>query len=80
MSGLTPEHVLADIFEEELFPDPEALAEAVVQRLRDAGFETVPADAEAALAETRRLIARDEFAADILIGMIKGIVRRGGVA
>ena len=43
MIELTPQHVLADLFDSDDFPvpipDPEAAAEIVVQRLIDAGFE-----------------------------------------
>jgi hypothetical protein len=42
-SELTPQHVLADLFDSDDFPvpipDPEAAAEIVIQRLTDAGFE-----------------------------------------
>jgi hypothetical protein len=38
-SELTPRHALTDLFEEELH-----LASVVIQRLRDAGFEIVPAE------------------------------------
>jgi hypothetical protein len=43
MSGLTPQHVLADLFGSADFPaevlDPERAAELVLRRLLDAGFE-----------------------------------------
>jgi hypothetical protein len=42
MRELTPQHVLADLFDTDfpvLIPDPEAAAEIVIQRLSDAGFE-----------------------------------------
>jgi hypothetical protein len=46
MSELTPQHVLADLFNSDDFPvpisDPEAAAEIVIQRLIDAGFEIKP--------------------------------------
>ena len=35
---LDPREILADIFEEELFPDPDALAVRVIDRLLDGGF------------------------------------------
>jgi hypothetical protein len=42
-SELTPQHVVADLFDSDDFPvpisDPEAAAEIVIQRLIDAGFE-----------------------------------------
>jgi hypothetical protein len=42
-SELTPQHVLADVFDSDDFPvpipDPAAAAEIAVQRLIDAGFE-----------------------------------------
>jgi hypothetical protein len=42
MSELTPQYVLADLFDSEDFPgevpNPEEAAEIVVQRLVDAGF------------------------------------------
>ena len=44
MSKLTPQHVLTDLFEELLVPNPEELAAIVIERLRDSGFEIVPAD------------------------------------
>ena len=48
MSELTPKHVLVDLFggadfDHEIL-DPEAAARIVIERLRDAGFEIVPAD------------------------------------
>ena len=47
MSELTPQLVLTDLFGSADYPaeilDPEAAAEIVIQRLRDAGFEIVPA-------------------------------------
>jgi hypothetical protein len=43
MSELTPQHVLADLFDSDDFPvpipDPEAAGEIVIQRLLDAGFD-----------------------------------------
>jgi hypothetical protein len=39
---LTPKDVLADLFGEELHPDPEHFASVVIQRLKDAGFAIVP--------------------------------------
>jgi hypothetical protein len=50
MTELTPQHVLADLFDgvdppdgiDLRIPNPEAAAEAVVQRLNDAGFEIRP--------------------------------------
>jgi hypothetical protein len=44
LSGLTPKDVLTDLFEEELLPNPEAMAEIVIQRLIDASFVIVPAE------------------------------------
>jgi hypothetical protein len=42
---LDPKDVLADLFGEELpLDDPERVAEIVIQRLRDAGFEIKPID------------------------------------
>jgi hypothetical protein len=42
-SELTPQHVLADLFDSDDFPaaipDPEVAAEILIQRLIDAGFE-----------------------------------------
>jgi hypothetical protein len=47
MSELTPQHVLVDLFGSGDFPaeiiDPEHAAEIVIQRLRDTGFEIIPA-------------------------------------
>jgi hypothetical protein len=43
MSELTPQHVLVDLFEELLVPNPEEMTAIVIQRLLDAGFEIVPA-------------------------------------
>ena len=48
MSELTPKHVLVDLFggadfDHEIL-DPERAADIVIERLRDAGFEIVPAD------------------------------------
>ena len=48
MSELTPKHVLEDLFggadfDHEIL-DPQAAADLVIERLRDAGFEIVPAD------------------------------------
>jgi hypothetical protein len=47
MSELTPQHVLTDLFGSADFPaeilDPAQAAEIVIQRLRDAGFEIIPA-------------------------------------
>ncbi len=48
MSELTPKHVLVDLFggadfDHEIL-DPERAADIVIDRLRDAGFEIVPAD------------------------------------
>jgi hypothetical protein len=43
MSELTPQYVLADLFDSDDFPgaipNPEEAAEIVIQRLVDAGFE-----------------------------------------
>jgi hypothetical protein len=48
MSELTPKDVLADLFGSDDFPatvlDTEHAADLVIDRLRDAGFEIVPAD------------------------------------
>jgi hypothetical protein len=48
VSDLTPQHVLADLFDSDDFPVPipdrEAAAEIVIQRLIDAGFEIKPAE------------------------------------
>jgi hypothetical protein len=48
MNELTPQHVLADLFGSDDFPavvlDTEHAADLVIDRLRDAGFEIVPAD------------------------------------
>jgi hypothetical protein len=48
MTELTPQHVLTDLFGSGDFPaeilDPEHAAEIVIERLRDSGFEIVPAD------------------------------------
>jgi hypothetical protein len=48
MSKLTPQHVLADLFDSDDFPvpiqDPEAAAEIVIQRLLDASFEIKAAE------------------------------------
>jgi hypothetical protein len=48
MSELTPQHVLADLFDSDDFPvpipDPEAAAEIVIQQLIDAGFQIRPAE------------------------------------
>ena len=44
---LDPKDVLTDLFEEELLPDTAAIADLVIQRLRDAGFEIRPAEKEA---------------------------------
>ena len=41
---LTPKDVLTELFVEELHPDPEWMADTVIKRLRDAGFEIVPAE------------------------------------
>jgi hypothetical protein len=41
---LTPKDVLTDLFEEELLPNSEAMAEIVIQRLIDAGFVIEPAE------------------------------------
>lgn len=46
MSELTPKHVLVDLlggadFDHEIL-DPEAAADIIIQRLRDAGFAIVP--------------------------------------
>jgi hypothetical protein len=47
MSELSPMHVLTDLFDSGEFPaevlDPVHAAEIVIERLRDAGFEIVPA-------------------------------------
>jgi hypothetical protein len=43
MSDLTPQHVLAELFEELLVQNSEELAAIVIQRLLDAGFEIKPA-------------------------------------
>jgi hypothetical protein len=48
MSELTPKDVLVDLFggadfDHEIL-DPERAADIVIERLRDAGFEIVPAD------------------------------------
>jgi hypothetical protein len=48
MSELTPQAVLEDLlggadFDHEIL-DPAAAAEIIIERLRDAGFEIVPAD------------------------------------
>jgi hypothetical protein len=47
MSELTPKHALVDLFGSGDFPaeilDPAQAAEIVIQRLRDAGFEIIPA-------------------------------------
>jgi hypothetical protein len=47
MSELTPKHVLVDLFDSGDFPaevlDPVHAAEIVIERLRDSGFEVVPA-------------------------------------
>jgi hypothetical protein len=48
MSELTPKHVLVDLFggadfDHEIL-DPDQAADLVIDRLRDAGFEIVPAD------------------------------------
>ena len=48
MSELTPKHVLEDLlggadFDHEIL-NPAAAAEIIIERLRDAGFEIVPAD------------------------------------
>jgi hypothetical protein len=43
-SKLDPKDVLADLFEELLVQNPEELAEIVIQRLLDAGFEIRPAE------------------------------------
>ncbi len=46
-SELTLQHVLTDLFGSDDFPaeilDPAQAAKIVIQRLRDAGFEIVPA-------------------------------------
>ena len=44
MSELTPQHVLVDLFEELLVQNPEELTAIVIERLRDSGFEIVPAN------------------------------------
>jgi hypothetical protein len=48
MSELTPQHVLAVLFDSDDFPvaipSPDEAAEIVVQRLIDSGFEIKPAD------------------------------------
>jgi hypothetical protein len=44
MSELTPQHVLVDLFEELLVPNPAEMAAIVIQRLIDAGFEIKPAE------------------------------------
>jgi hypothetical protein len=41
---LTPKEVLTELFEEELLPDPAAMAGLVIRRLIDAGFEIKPAE------------------------------------
>jgi hypothetical protein len=41
MTELTPQDVLADLFEELLMPNSKELAAIVVQRLLDAGFAVV---------------------------------------
>lgn len=41
---LDPMDVISDLLEELLVGDPRAVAESVVDRLRDAGFEITPAD------------------------------------
>ena len=47
-SELTPQHVLADLFDSDDFPapipDPEAAAEIIIRRLIDAGFKIKPAE------------------------------------
>ena len=48
MSELTPKHVLEDLlggadFDHEIL-DPKAAARLILDRLKDAGFEIVPAD------------------------------------
>lgn len=52
MSELTPKDVLADLLGSADFPadifNPELEAALIIQRLRDAGFEIVPADRESA--------------------------------
>jgi hypothetical protein len=52
MSELTPRHVLVDLFGGADFDhevlDAAAAADLVIERLRDAGFEIVPADRESA--------------------------------
>ena len=41
---LTAKEVLADLFEELLVPNPEELAEIVIERLNDSGFEIKASD------------------------------------
>ena len=41
---LDPKDVLADLFEEMLLDNPAAIAEMVIERLRDAGFVIKPVD------------------------------------
>ena len=41
---LDPKDVLTDLFEEMRADDPQYLAEMVIQRLRDSGFEIKPID------------------------------------
>jgi hypothetical protein len=48
MNEITPQHVLVDLFEELLVANPEELAEIVIQRLLDAGFEIKPAKGDEA--------------------------------
>jgi hypothetical protein len=64
MSQLTPKEILVDLFgcadfDHEIL-DPEAAADLVIDRLRDAGFEIVPVDRGRSLLATPVLAAPEE--------------------
>jgi hypothetical protein len=56
---LDPKDVLADLFGEELpLEDPARVAEMVIERLRDAGFEIRPAEEKSTLGRAEAAEAR----------------------
>ena len=44
VSELDPRRVLVNLFEEELLPDPESMADLVIERLRDSDFVIWPTE------------------------------------